>query len=134
MSRDSSDQSGVPPVRSYSTKRSPKVRRSNGRLARIFMQPLVLAVLAVLLGTAVGLGGYLATRSEKGPTGQRARSDSPKFDYVGIQNKHPPKLPSPGMHLAFDGTFTGSSLDTQVWDTCFWYSAQGSGCTHSGVY
>jgi beta-glucanase (GH16 family) len=38
------------------------------------------------------------------------------------------------MHLAFDATFTGSSLDTQVWNTCYWYATNGSGCGHLGVY
>jgi beta-glucanase (GH16 family) len=32
------------------------------------------------------------------------------------------------MHMTFDQTFTGSTLDTQVWNTCFYYAPKGAGC------
>jgi beta-glucanase (GH16 family) len=36
--------------------------------------------------------------------------------------------------VSFDATFTGSSLNTQVWNTCYWYAVGGVGCGHAGVY
>lgn len=34
------------------------------------------------------------------------------------------------MHLALDATFTGSKLDTTIWDTCYPWANQSQGCTN----
>ena len=85
----------------------------------------MLAVVALAIGSAVGLESHLATASGKPHSGQSNPSD------LDLQSS---KVPPPGMHVAFDQTFTGSSLNTQVWNTCYWYADPGVGCGHSGVY
>jgi beta-glucanase (GH16 family) len=45
----------------------------------------------------------------------------------------PPVLPTgPGWHLSFDARFTGSSLDTSVWATCYPWADVRTGCTNYG--
>jgi beta-glucanase (GH16 family) len=40
--------------------------------------------------------------------------------------------PTKGMHLTFADGFDGPTLDTSRWDTCYWWSDQGAGCTIFG--
>jgi beta-glucanase (GH16 family) len=133
MNGGPSEESGTLYAGSRSADRSPR-KRARGRLARFLIHPLTLAIVAITVGGAAGLGGYFASRSEKPPSGKQATSTVPKFSYVGAGRIHAPNLPPAGSHVAFDATFTGSNLDTQTWATCFWYAAAGAGCTHAGVY
>jgi beta-glucanase (GH16 family) len=43
-----------------------------------------------------------------------------------------PSDPKAGMHLAFDGTFRGTTLDNSIWDTCYPWFVSESGCTNFG--
>jgi beta-glucanase (GH16 family) len=45
-----------------------------------------------------------------------------------------PKTPAltHNMHLVFDASFRGSTLNSSVWDTCFPWADQSSGCTDFG--
>jgi beta-glucanase (GH16 family) len=100
----------------------------------MLIHPLVLAIVALAIGGAIGLANKLATHAEKPPAGRHAGSRDSKPGDGGLNGAHAPTIPPPGMHLAFDATFTGSSLDTQVWSTCYWYATPGAGCGHSGAY
>ncbi len=40
--------------------------------------------------------------------------------------------PPPGMHRVFVDDFSGASLDTAKWDTCYPWSNSGAGCTNFG--
>jgi beta-glucanase (GH16 family) len=51
---------------------------------------------------------------------------------IDIARSHGTGVPS-GMHLAFSDDFTGTSLDTAKWATCYpWWPQNGSGCTNLG--
>jgi len=128
------DQSGASSSNNGSTSGSSPNRSRRGRLTRIFIHPLTLAIIALACGSVVGLEGKLAAHAPGGPSTQHAKSKLSHLTDVGLEGAHSPKLPPPGMRLAFGATFTGSSLDTQVWSTCYWYAAPGAGCGHVGAY
>jgi beta-glucanase (GH16 family) len=91
---------------------------------------ILLIVLGIVALAAVGshVGQEPAT-----PSGPPPPPD-PKLHYVGVGPKTTPPLPPPGMQLAFNASFSGTTLDTQVWSTCYWYSTGNSGCAHFGSY
>jgi beta-glucanase (GH16 family) len=108
---------------------SPRGGRPLGqRVARFFIHPVALVVIAVAIGSLVALSGHFATNSGKASAGQTTR---PKV--ATLQNT--PNIPPPGSHVTFDATFTGSTLNTHVWNTCYWYAtSEAVGCGHAGVY
>jgi beta-glucanase (GH16 family) len=108
--------------------------QAGAHVARLLQHPLLLAIVALGFGTLAGLGGYLASGSDKTPPGQSAKANSSKLGGTGVKHSPVPNLPPPDTQLSFAATFTGSTLDTQVWATCYWYVSPGSGCTHLGVY
>ncbi len=99
---------------------------SRGALGRqVVRHPLVLVIVALVVGAAVGLVSQLATHPAKAPASGAAPSGRLSVAQVGRQS---PPVQLAGMHLTFDQTFTGSKLNTQVWNTCFYYAAKGEGC------
>ena len=44
----------------------------------------------------------------------------------------PPGVIGPGWQLAFDADFSGSALDSQLWQTCYPWAGSGAGCTNYG--
>jgi len=89
----------------------------------VVRHPLVLVIVALVFGAAVGLASQLGSHPAKAPASGAVPSSSAA--QAGTLST---SLPSAGMHLTFDQTFTGSSLNTQVWNTCFYYAPKGSGC------
>jgi beta-glucanase (GH16 family) len=55
----------------------------------------------------------------------------PAPTHSAVSSDLPPELTGSGWHLAFDGEFGGSSLNTSQWDTCYPDDDQ-SGCTNTG--
>jgi beta-glucanase (GH16 family) len=98
---------------------------------RFVFHPLTFAVLALSIGALAGLGSYLVTRTAKASAGQQPAVIRPQTNPAAT---NAPKLPPTGSHVAFDATFTGSTLDTSVWSTCYWYAQPGAGCGHFGNY
>jgi beta-glucanase (GH16 family) len=104
-------------------------------------EPVTFAVVALSIAALAGLGSYWATSGHTAapahtpaaitPSPSPATSPSPT---TTTSTTTPPVLPPPGSHLTFNATFTGSSLDTATWATCYWYVSAGSGCTHLGLY
>jgi beta-glucanase (GH16 family) len=109
--------------------KAPSSRRGSG----FHVHPVVLAVFALAIGAAVGFGGHLGGRPKGASSAQTATSQQPDPSNTKV-NTYAPQVPPPGSHLTFDATFTGSSLNTQVWNTCYWYVPRGSGCGHPGAY
>jgi len=134
MEGGSTDQAGVPPATIASHTESTPNRSAPRRVARVLVHPIALAILALAIGSVVGIEGKLGTNSGKPPSGQSAHSNGSNLSDVGLEGARSPSLPPAGMHPTFDATFTGSALDTQVWSTCYWYAVPGAGCGHSGIY
>ena len=44
----------------------------------------------------------------------------------------PPGVTGPGWRLAFNAGFSGSALDSQLWQTCYPWADSGTGCTNYG--
>ena len=88
----------------------------------MFIHPVALVVIAVAVGSLIGISGHFTTGSGKASAGQ------------ATSLKSTPNIPPPGSHVTFDATFTGSTLDTHIWNTCYWYAVNGAGCGHTGVY
>ncbi len=44
----------------------------------------------------------------------------------------PPGLTGPGWRLAFNAGFSGSALDSELWQTCYPWGDSGAGCTNYG--
>ena len=44
----------------------------------------------------------------------------------------PPGVTGPGWQLAFNAGFSGSALDSQLWQTCYPWAGSGAGCTNYG--
>ena len=107
---------------------------SRRRDTRTFVTPVVLAAIALAVGSVIGFGGHLSKHAGGAASGQTTKSHDATSTTLGLKGTYSPQLPPPGTHETFDATFTGSSLDTHVWNTCYWYAAPGKGCGHPGVY
>jgi beta-glucanase (GH16 family) len=59
-------------------------------------------------------------------------SKSPSPSHTPASSGLPPALTGTGWHLAFNAGFTGSSLDTSQWDTCYPFDDSDGGCTNFG--
>jgi beta-glucanase (GH16 family) len=92
----------------------------------MFIHPVALVVIALGVGSLVGLSGHWASGG-KASAGQATRSRASSLDNA-------PNIPPPGTHVTFDASFTGSALNTKVWSNCYWYATSDAGCGHSGVY
>jgi beta-glucanase (GH16 family) len=57
--------------------------------------------------------------------------DSQAQSNVGLAMKVNAAPPST-YKLTFDSDFSGSTLDTNVWATCYWFATPGAGCTNNG--
>ena len=95
------------------------VKKSPPRVTHTTHAPQMLAVAPSPIGSPVSASIKAATPKPK-PT----HSVKPVSDL-------PPELTGTGWHLAFDGEFGGSSLNTSQWDTCYPDDNQ-SGCTNHG--
>ena len=91
----------------------------------VVRHPLVLVIVALVVGAAVGLASQLGSHPAKAPASGAVPSGQRSAAPAGTLST---SLPSAAMHLTFDQTFTGSSLNTQVWNTCFYFAPKGSGC------
>jgi beta-glucanase (GH16 family) len=105
--------------------------RRNQRLWKMLFNARALVIMAILLGALIGLGSFLATRSG---AGNQPKSKDPGSHPNGLGGIASPRDPTAGMHLSFDATFPGSTLDTNVWSTCYFYVSSGSGCGHTSAY
>jgi beta-glucanase (GH16 family) len=95
--------------------RSPgsRTRRRRSRSRRVRRRALVLLAVAIVAAVAT----FVATRpgpTRPGPT------------------RHGTPGPAAGLSLAFDPTFSGTTLDTATWDTCYAYFVPASGCANFG--
>jgi len=97
----------------------------HSRRSGLFFRPLTFAIAALGLGALAGLASYFGTQSKVATASSTT---------TGGRVANSPTLPPPGSHLAFNATFTGSTLDTASWTPCFWYARTGAGCTHLGAY
>ncbi len=107
---------------------------SRRRDTRTLVTPIVLAAIAIAVGSVIGFGGHLSNHAGEAASGQTTKSHDATTTTLGLKSTYSPQLPPAGTHETFDATFTGSSLDTHVWNTCYWYAAPGKGCGHPGVY
>ncbi len=57
---------------------------------------------------------------------------TPSPSHSPVSSGLPPELTGSGWHLAFNAGFTGSSLDTSQWDTCYHFDDSDGGCTNFG--
>ena len=110
--------------------KAPLSRRGVG----LHLHPVVLAVIALAIGVVIGFGGHLGGKSKDASSAQTPASQKPPLSKAKPKNTYAPKVPPPGSHLTFDATFPGTSLNTQMWNTCYWYVPKGSGCGHPGAY
>jgi beta-glucanase (GH16 family) len=99
-----------------------------------FARPLAFALVALSVGALAGLGGFFGTQSDKSPNGHRPMAATATSTTAGAGIKNSPTLPPPGSHLAFNATFSGSTLDSTIWTPCYWYARAGAGCTHLSAY
>jgi beta-glucanase (GH16 family) len=96
---------------------------------------LAFATLAVFAALAVVAWGLLSgagprsgnSTSSAGTLSGSSASASPSVS----RSSNAPALTA-GMHLVFDPSFRGSSLNTSVWDTCYPGAVQSVGCTNTG--
>jgi len=79
------------------------------------------AAIGATASTAVVASAAASTAPPKVAAGRTARASD---------TSAPTPAPAQGMTQKFDATFTGSQLNTQVWDTCFPWAS--SGCTNFG--
>jgi beta-glucanase (GH16 family) len=93
---------------------------------QLVRHPLVLVIVALVVGAAVGLVSQLGGHPAKAPASGAVPSSQGSAAQAGTLST---PEPSPGMHLTFDQTFAGSTLNTQVWNTCFYYAPKGTGCS-----
>ena len=93
---------------------------------RVVRHPLVLVIVALVVGAAVGLASQLGSHPAKAPASGAVPASQGSAAQAGILAT---PASSPGMHLTFNQTFTGSTLNTQVWNTCFYYAPKGAGCS-----
>jgi beta-glucanase (GH16 family) len=96
---------------------------------------LVCAVLTVFAALAIVAWGLLpgaGAGSSPAPS-TRAFANSPASASASAsasQSKTPDVTHN--MHLVFNASFRGSTLDSSVWDTCFPWADQSAGCTDFG--
>lgn len=107
------------------------ILRMRGSLSGDLIWPVTVTVVLLGIVTLAAVGSDIA----RGPASRSGRGHATtKLRYPGVGAKATPVLPPSGMHLVFNGTFGGTTLDTQVWNTCYWYSTGDAGCGHFGSY
>jgi beta-glucanase (GH16 family) len=110
---------------SLTTDPQPTAKRSS---RQVTLRRLLVIGLAMAAGLGVGISAGLS-----GHAGPEA---APK------PVKHEPQQtpgqaltpPLPHLHLAFDGTFSGTQLDPAVWTTCYPQFDEMTGCTNFGNF
>ena len=104
-------------------------------------EALLSTILIVGVVLAIGVMGWSAFRgASKVPPSATAPtptpSSSPASDSQATSSVGQPKkvnlAPPSTWKLAFDSNFSGPTLDTSVWATCYWFASTGSGCTNTG--
>jgi beta-glucanase (GH16 family) len=98
------------------------------------------AVLVTGVVLAIGVMGWSAfsgpskvppTAATPTPSATPSASAS-KAPSTVAQAKKVIVAPPSAWKLTFDSDFSGPTLDTNVWATCYWFATPGAGCTNSG--
>jgi beta-glucanase (GH16 family) len=87
---------------------------------------LNLALAALVVVSALALWGLIpASAGKRLPVGDGTRPTGAARSPVSLR-------PPAGYRLTFDASFSGSALNTSVWDTCYWWMDVSTGCNNFG--
>jgi beta-glucanase (GH16 family) len=88
-----------------------------------------LPALSLVIGAVIALVSFLLTTPANSHDGSTSHRHHPSST---TSTPSVPRLPPPGMHVAFLSTFNGPTLDRHVWFPCYPFITAATGCTNYG--